>query len=246
MTNEQSEFWSPGDFRQVKLDDAGRRALLDTYEKAARTLDAFDRANAPYGIDIELVEHHSHRSESLAAYCQLKIMSLAAPRKAIGRRRCKLNWVTQVHATMRLVDAGMGSRLTLRANPDLRVQPTGSLLVDIRQPVETPEGTAPLVWEESVQATLQQHPLARAGAEYVVAVDFPAPPAMPERARKFEKSLALIQQIEQFLPVAEDQRSVISEFWLNFPTSDDDAEPMARLRIWRLGVMQVAPTTRRA
>jgi hypothetical protein len=140
----------------------------------------------------------------------------------------------------------MGSQVALRTHPDLHMQPAGTLLVDIRQPLITAAGTGHLASMDSVQSALRRHPLARAGAEYVVAVDFPLPAETPERTQAFETGFALIQQIEQILPASDDQRSVIPEFWLNAPTHDDDAEPLARLRIWRLGVMQVAPTTRRA
>src|SRR5690242_372419 len=104
MTGYQSEFWFHGDFRHAVLDETAQRAISDTYERAARTLDAFDRMNEPYGIDIELVEHQSNRTSSPAAFCQQLIVLLSEPRKAIGRRRCKLNWLTQLHATMRFVD----------------------------------------------------------------------------------------------------------------------------------------------
>jgi hypothetical protein len=245
MTTYQPEFWFRGDY-QPMLDAAAQHEVANTVERAAIAFHAFDRAKEPYGVDIELVKHRSNRDASLAEFCQQMIETLIAPRKSTGGRPCRLRWLAQLHAATRFVAGDMGSRVTLRTNPDLQVQPAATLLVDIQQPVETAEGTAPLVWEESIHPMLQQHPLARAGAEYAVVVDFPLPSDSPERAQEFETGFALIQQIEQILPAAKDQRSVVPEFWLNFPTSDGDTEPMARLRIWRLGVMQVAPTTRSA
>lgn len=243
MTTYQPEFWFRGDY-QPMLDAAAQHEVTNTVERAAKAFHTFDRAKEPYGIDIELVEHGSNRDASLAEFCQQMIATLTAPRKSTGGRPCQLRWLAQLHAVMRFTGNDMGSRVTLRTNPDLQVQPAGTLLVDISQPVETSEGTAPLFWEQEVQPALQENPLACAGAEYVVAVDFPLPFDSPDRAREFEHGFLLIQQIEQILPATKDQRSMIPEFWLNYPTHDEDTEPMARLRIWRLGVMQVAPTTR--
>jgi hypothetical protein len=245
MANYQPEFWFRGDY-QPMFDAAAQHEVANTMERAAKAFHTFDRSKEPYAVDIELVEHSSNRQASLAEFCQQMIETLTAPRKSTGGRRCQLRWLAQLHAAIRFVGGDMGSRVTLSAHPDLHVQPAGSLLVDIRQPVETPEGKAPLVWEESVQSILQQHPLARAGAEYAVAVDFPLPFDSPDRAQAFESGFVLIQQIEHSLPATKDQRSMIPEFWLNYPTSDDETEPHARLRVWRLGVMQVATATRQA
>lgn len=245
MTGYQPEFWFRGDSRLI-LDVAAQHELSDTYERAAKALHTFDRAKEPYSASIELLEHRSNRGASLAEFCKQMIEMLIAPRKSTGGRPCTLRWLTQLHATMRFVDDDMGSRLTLRPSPDLDVQPAGTLLFDMRQPVSPGGGSEPVDWRSAVQTTLPQHPLARAGAEYAVVINFPLPAGVPDRDQEFESGLALIQQIEQFLPATEDQTSMIAEFWLIYPTGDDDPEPAARLRIWRLGVMQIAPTTRHA
>jgi hypothetical protein len=241
MTNYRPGFWFRGDYEPM-LDAAAQREVTDTVERAAKTIHAFDRAKEPYGVEIELVEPRVNRQDvSLAEFCRQMIETLTAPRKSTGGRRCPLRWLTQIHATMRYSTDQVGSRLTLQSNPDPQVQPAGPLLVDVQEQLSADiEGAS--TWAKVVQA-LSAHPLARAGAEYAVAIDLPRP-ATTERADAIEISSGFVQTIERFLPANEDQQSVIPEFWLNFPISDDDAEPMARLRIWRLGVMQIAPTKR--
>jgi hypothetical protein len=243
------EFWFPVDFDQFARDAGIRANWFKLYNDAARTLHQLDARREPYAIELEVVEPPANRDVSLLESCVSLLGALRSVPSPTEQDGYAARWLTQFHTTLRLANEDSGERLRVRVAAELAVQPAGTLLVDLQDEASIDSAElAPLSdsWTRSIQNTLAQNPLARAGAEYAVAIDLPTEPGLPGRDTLIGSAFQMLGQISTLLPTEQGRTPTFHELWINLTSYPGEPTLRVRSRIWRLGYMKIAGQTRMA
>ena len=232
-------FWFPGD---AEVHDGWAK----TYFDAAHISRQFDADRQPHAIELDVVEQPASGSESLPELCVNVLDALRHVDDTTETERYTMRWLTQVHATMRRVRESSGMHVRVHPTLELAVQPAGMLLVDLQHDMSagstgqgSTEGSSSAIWMSSIRDTLEQNPLARAGAEYAIAIDLPMEPGLVGRETLIRSTFRVMGEIATMLPQRQHQMSTLAELWLNLSTTPGTAAPHGRLRLWRLGYMKI-------
>ena len=245
MATDPTDFWLPGDPVRLAHDSTMRAAWTRVLNNAARTLDSFEMAGKPYGITLEIIDRRSRHEVLLADLCAYVVDELLNAAGGGAGDRDTARRLRQIRGIIRPEPGEAGIRLHLLEEPNPVLQPAGTLLVDLRPPL-SPAGSIPVgSWEAAIRSQLHESGLARAGAEYALALDLPSAAGFAEPDRILGDAFRALGQIATYLPSTPEQRSTGSELWLTPAAGREDSEPGYRLRIWRFGIMQIAPSARR-
>ncbi|HEX3723326.1 MAG TPA: hypothetical protein VHV31_11070 [Nitrolancea sp.] len=239
MTADVFDFWFPGSIERLANDARERDEWIPASVDAARTLRHFDDAGQPHSIELNVIEHPSSPSASLPELCVQVLNALQSANDATGTEIYAMRWLVQIHATLRLASQGAGVRVRVQADSESEVHVAGTLLVDLRQNVSN--GASPSSdWLRLLRTELEHNSMARAGAEYAIAIDLPREPGLVGPTSQIESSLRVIEQVARLLPQEPLQVSMLPELWIQAVASDNEPAQRARLRVWRLGYMKIA------
>ena len=226
-------FWFPGD---TEVHDGWAK----TYVDVAHISRQFDADRQPHAIELEVVEQLASGSESLPERCVNVLDGVTET------EHYTMRWLTQIHATIRRARERSGLHVRVHPTLELAVQPAGMLLVDLQHDMAagstgqgSTERSSSAIWMSSIRDALEQNPLARAGAEYAIAIDLPTETDLVGRETLIRSTFRVMGEIATMLPQRQHQLSTLAELWLNLSTTPGTAAPHGRLRLWRLGYMKI-------
>jgi len=232
-------FWFPGD---TEVHDGWAK----TYFDVAHISRQFDADRQPHAIELEVVEQLASGTKSLPELCVHVLDALRQVSGTTETERYTMRWLTQVHATMHRARERAGMQVRVHPTLGLAVQPAGTQLVDLQPDMAagstgqgSTERSSSAIWMSSIRDTLEHNPLARAGAEYAIAIDLPLEPGLVGRETLIRSTFRVMGEIATVLPQGQQQMSTLAELWLNLSTAPGTAATHGRLRLWRLGYMKI-------